>query len=138
MSSIPDSLGAIIWACQTHYSNDSIAELEHSLLHRGEKNRGERGQGWNLVLLCFSFSFLFLRCGIIPFSFSSIPLKRKAGMQPYVPSRTNKSPGKGVASPASWGGSKRDTAPCCQAASVTRVSFPRTGQVRRRSELGLS
>lgn len=54
MSSVPDSLGAVIRGCQTHYSNDSIAELERSLLHREEKKKklGERGPGGNLVLFC--------------------------------------------------------------------------------------
>lgn len=58
MSSIPDSLGAVIWACQTHYGNDSIAELEHSLLHR--KGRGKKVWGGVRgsragIMCCFAF-----------------------------------------------------------------------------------
>lgn len=70
MSSVPDSLGAVIRGCQTHYSNDSIAELERSLLHREEKKKkiGREGAGWKscAILLVFSLfsssdvaSFLF-------------------------------------------------------------------------------
>lgn len=49
-------------------------------------------------------------------------------MQPYVPSRTNKSSGKGVASPASWGGSKRDTACLVKLPVSLGYHFPEQGR----------
>lgn len=75
MSSVPDSLGAVIRGCQTHYSNDSIAELERSLLHREEKKKNWE-RGGRVEILCYFacfLSFLLLRCGILPLSFSFIP-----------------------------------------------------------------
>lgn len=101
MSSIPDSLGAIIRACQTHYSNDSIAELEHSLPHKEEKNWG----GGRVGILCY-FAFFLLsppKTWHYCLLFSFIPLKRQASPQPYIPMPANKFSGTGMALVGSWG-----------------------------------
>lgn len=86
MSSIPDSLGAVIWACQTHYGNDSIAELEHSLLHRKGRGKNWGGvRGSRAGIMCYFAFFLAplpkVRSSLLCFPFCSVKQTEMAANQ---------------------------------------------------------
>lgn len=117
---VPDSLGALGWACQTHYGNDRTAELEHSLLHREEKT-AERGSRVNISRY-FAFCLppsTWCDSSFIVFYY----ITKISQCKPYIRG------GNGI----TWelgNGPKELTAPRGEASSFIPLSCPHTGHVR--------